>query len=73
MMYIHAYVTECDITGRQYAMPVKGAYALARGATGRWCPVLAYGPEEVERFKDSVISADEAAVIIEGKGDWLDY
>jgi hypothetical protein len=35
--------------------------------------VLAYGPEEVERFKDSVISADEAAVIIEGKGDWLDY
>lgn len=72
-MYIHAHVTACDITGKLYSIPVKGAYALARGATGRWCPVLAIGPAEIERSGITPMSADEAAVIIEGKGDWLDY
>ena len=72
-MYINAMVTECDITDTRYAAPVAGCYALARGATGRWCPVLAIGPAEIKRSGITPMSADDAAVIIKAKGEWLDY
>ncbi len=72
-MLIHALITECDITGEKYDQPVKGAYALARGATGRWCPVLSFGTKALEDCSDTLVSVETAREIIEAKGDWLDY
>jgi hypothetical protein len=72
-MFIPAMVTECDITGEKYEHPVKGAYALARGATGRWCPVLSFGTKALEDYTDALVSVETAREIIEAKGDWLDY
>ena len=72
-MLIPAFITECDITGEKYDQPVNGAYALARGATGRWCPVLSYGTTALEDYTGTVVSQQTAREIIEAKGDWLDY
>jgi len=72
-MYIEAYVTQCDITDVMYDKPVKGAYALARGATGRWCPVLAFGPEATEQHAIDLYEVETARELIEARGDWLDY
>ena len=72
-MYIPAMIRECDITDRKYAEHVMGAYALARGATGRWCPVLAFGPEALEEYNLPMTDYDTARERIESKGDWLDY
>jgi hypothetical protein len=72
-MLIHALITECDITGEKYDQPVNGAYALARGATGRWCPVLSFGTTALEDYTGTVVSVETAREIIEAKGDWLDY
>ena len=44
-MFIDQMVTECDFTGKEYDTPVKGAGAVCRGATGRWCVVMWAGPE----------------------------
>jgi hypothetical protein len=72
-MYIPAMIRECDITDKKYAEPVMGAYALARGATGRWCPVLAFGPEALAEYALPVTDYDTARKHIEAQGDWLDY
>jgi hypothetical protein len=72
-MFIPALINECDITGKRYDQPVMGAYALARGATGRWCPVLSVGPEVIEEHQYKLVSEEEAHSIIAAKGDWLDY
>ena len=72
-MYISAMVTECDLTNEVYDKPVKGAYALARGATGRWCAVLAFGTEATKELSHVLTDVETARQIIESKGDWLDY
>ena len=72
-MLIPAFITECDITGEKYDQPVNGAYALARGATERWCPVLSFGTTALEDYTGTVVSVETAREIIEAKGDWLDY
>jgi hypothetical protein len=72
-MLIHALITECDITGEKYDQPVNGAYALARGATGRWCPVLSFGTKALEDYNGTLLSLKTARETIEAKGDWLDY
>lgn len=72
-MYIPAMIRECDITNQKYAEPVMGAYAVARGATGRWCPVLSFGPEVIAEQNLPMTDYDTAREHIEAKGDWLDY
>lgn len=44
-MYVEMQVPECDFTGTRYDGPVKGAGAVAQGASGRWCVVMYAGPE----------------------------
>lgn len=72
-MYIAAVVDSCDVTDLSYHTPQQGAYALARGATGRWCPVLAFGPEETAKIAHLLVPVEEARERIEAQGDWLDY
>lgn len=72
-MYIRAKITECDISQQQYASLEDGAYALARGATGRWCPVLSVGPDAIREQGLLLLDVEAARAIIEAKGDWLDY
>jgi len=72
-MYIPAMIRECDITNQRYAEPVMGAYALARGATGRWCPVLSFGPEVIAEQALPMTDYATACERIEAAGDWLDY
>jgi hypothetical protein len=72
-MYMNAMVTECDVTGARYDAPVAGSYAVARGATGRWCVVLAFGPEATKQHAGKLLSEDDVRNIVEAKGEWLDY
>ena len=44
-MFLEELVSSCDFTDRVYNPPVKGAWAIARGASGRWCCVMYAGPE----------------------------
>lgn len=74
-MFIELMVTECDFTGSKFGKPVKGAGAVARGASGRWCVVMWIGPEEIAERDIKVISDDEARAIVERDhpGDWCDF
>ena len=59
-MFVEAMVRECDFTGNRYDTPVKGAWALAQGATGRWCAVMFVGPETIAKNGYQVISYEDA-------------
>ena len=74
-MIIRTHITHCDITDRSYPNPVLGAAAIARGATGRWCEVLWFGPETVEQLGYITITREEAYAKFEalGNGDYADF
>ena len=44
-MFVSAKVPSCDFTNTEYGKLVDGAYAIAQGASGRWCAVMYIGPE----------------------------
>jgi hypothetical protein len=72
-MYVSAYVPECDITGVKYSSAVRGAYAVARGATGRYCAVLYIGPEAIEEKGLVVKTYEEAVAIVKAEGGFVDF
>lgn len=73
-MWMTEYVRNCDFTGTEYDEPVVGAWALAQGATGRYCCVMWAGPEYVAENGIKPISREEAERQIEEMGDaWADF
>lgn len=72
-MYVRESVPECDITGKKYEANVQGAYAVAQGATGRWCCVMYIGPEYLAERGLPTISRDEAYALIEKQGGWAEF
>lgn len=72
-MYVESYVPECDITKRVYPSVVKGAYAVAQGATGRYCAVLYIGPEYIAERGLTVHTREEAFALIEKEGGYADF
>lgn len=68
-MYIEALVNECDFTGNKYDILRSGAWAVAQGATGRWCVVMYVGPEFLAENHIKPISIQEAYTKIEGSGN----
>ena len=53
-MYVEMQVPMCDFTGTRYDGEVKGAGAVAQGASGRWCVVMYAGPEFYDALMDLV-------------------
>ena len=72
-MFVESYVPECDFTKTVYLSDVKGAYAVARGATGRYCAVMYVGPEYIAEKGLTVISREEAFDLIEKEGGYADF
>ena len=68
-MYVAAMVKECDFTNRKYRAPVMGAMAVARGASGRYCPVMFVGPEILAEHGVTPLTEEEAYAKIEAAGD----
>ena len=71
--YVALEVMECDFTNRQYDTPVKGAGALNRGATGRWCVVMHAGPEYLAKHNIVPLIHEEAVAECEGYGGHCDF
>jgi hypothetical protein len=72
-MYVETYVPCCDLTKRKYDGAVKGAAAVAQGATGRWCEVIWVGPEYIAEKGLKVLSREEAYAIVEKEGGDADF
>jgi len=73
-MYVQAMVRECDFSDRKYDAPVMGAMAVARGASGRYCPVMFVGPEILAEHGVTPLTEEEAYVKIKLNGDgWADF
>lgn len=68
-MYVAAMVRECDFSDRKYDVPVLGAMAVARGASGRYCPVMFVGPELLEEHGVIPLTEEEAYAKIKEAGD----
>lgn len=72
-MFVSAKVPSCDMTDTVYGKMVDGAYAIARGATGRWCAVMYAGPEWLAENKVIVRDYDEVVNELESKNEWIDF
>ena len=72
-MFIKAKVNYCDVTSKSYDKYVDGVAAVARGASGRWCEVLWFGPEWVAENTPIITSREKAIEKIEAEGDWVDF
>lgn len=72
-MFVQALVPNCDFEDIQYEQPVKGAWAVAQGATGRWCCVMYVGPEWLEKSGQKVLTYDEAVAQAERLGGEIDF
>lgn len=73
-MFVEMNVPMCDFTSRQYKEPVKGAGAVARGATGRYCVVMYAGPEYLKQNDIKSVSYEEAITEIHKRGDgYIDF
>jgi len=73
-MWMKEYVRNCDFTDRKYDEPVEGAWALAQGASGRYCCVMWAGPEYVAEHGIQTISREEAEARVEAQeGAWVDF
>lgn len=68
-MYVAAMVSECDFSDRKYDAPVLGAMAVARGASGRYCPVMFVGPEILAEHNVTPLTEVEAYARIAAAGD----
>jgi hypothetical protein len=73
-MYVQSMVRECDFSDRKYEVPVMGAMAVARGASGRYCPVMFVGPEILAQHGVTPLTEEEAYAKIKLNGDgWADF
>lgn len=72
-MWVELLVTECDFTGRKYANKVKGAGAIAKGATGRACVVMWAGPEYLKERDITPLSYEDAVTEAESRGWKVDF
>jgi lipocalin len=72
-MYVETWVDSCDITKVKYPSVVKGAAAVAQGATGRYCEVIWIGPEYIAERGLTVLSREEAYAIVEKEGGYADF
>ena len=72
-MFVEAMVRECDLTSVKYSTPVKGAWILAQGATGRWCTVMFVGPEAIAKEGYQVISYEDAVARATALGGEIDF
>lgn len=72
-MYVETYVSSCDFSGTKYDGAVKGAAAVAQGATGRWCEVIHVGPEYIAEKGLVVKTREEAYAIVEKEGGYADF
>lgn len=72
-MFVSAKVPSCDFTNTEYGKLVDGAYAIAQGATGRWCAVLYVGPEWLAENNVKVEDYDEVVSRMEAEGQWIDF
>ena len=71
-MYIKGMVDKCDHTGEEYPTMVEGVWALAQGATGRFCAVLWFGPHYAEQAGLEVWTREQCEAHAKSKGGWLD-
>ena len=72
-MYVETWVDSCDITKVKYPSVVKGAAAVAQGATGRYCEVIWIGPEYIAERGLTVLSREEAYAIVKKEGGYADF
>lgn len=73
-MWMKENVTSCDFTDRKYPGPVEGAWALAQGATGRYCCVMWAGPEYIAEHGIKPLTREEAEARVEAQdGAWVDF
>ena len=72
-MYVETWVDSCDITKVKYPSVVKGAAAVAQGATGRYCEVIWIGPEYIAERGLTVHTREEAYAIVEKEGGYADF
>ena len=73
-MFMKEMVPMCDFTDKHYDRPVEGAWALARGATGRYCCVMFVGPEYLAENNIVPISREEAEARVEAEpNSWVDF
>lgn len=68
-MYVQAMVNECDFTGNKYDSPRNGAWAVAQGATGRWCVVMYAGPEFIAENGIKPVAIEDAYRAVEEQGN----
>jgi len=72
-MYVEMQVPECDFTGTRYDGEVKGAGAVAQGASGRWCVVMYVGPEYLAKHGITPLAYEDAIEKCEAKGGWAEF
>ena len=72
-MFIRRMVTHCDVTQTSYKTPVSGMAGIARGATGRWCEVMWFGPEYIKKHGLKATPYNEAVKYVESLGDEVDF
>lgn len=76
-MWLKSKVKECDFLGISYLQEVDGCYAIAQGASGRWCPVMVAGPDFIEKCREQgevdLLTYEEVEKIIEERGGWLEF
>ena len=72
-MYVETWVDSCDITKVKYPSVVKGAAAVAQGATGRYCEVIWIGPEYIAECGLTVHTREEAYAIVKKEGGYADF
>ena len=72
-MYVETWVDSRDITKVKYPSVVKGAAAVAQGATGRYCEVIWIGPEYIAERGLTVHTREEAYAIVKKEGGYADF
>ena len=72
-MYVETWVDSCDITKVKYPSVVKGAAAVAQGATGRYREVIWIGPEYIAERGLTVHTREEAYAIVKKEGGYADF
>ena len=73
-MWMKEMVNECDFNNTKYDAPVEGAWALAQGASGRFCCVMYAGPEYLAENNITPLSREEAEAKVEAMpGAWVDF
>lgn len=72
-MFVKSMVPCCDMTDTVYRNSVMGAMAVARGATGRYCAVMYFGPEYLRKHNIVPISYEEAIAKVQELGGEVDF